>query len=81
MILLEPIAARQPVREQDQATWLESLSSLAVAHHYAGHPDRAEALNRRALEVDRRNAAHPRVALDLANIATTKVTLGKFAEA
>jgi tetratricopeptide (TPR) repeat protein len=79
--LLEPIAARRPSGEEDQATLLDSLSTLAVAHHYAGHPDRAEALNRRALEFDRRNATHPRVALDLANIATTKVMQGQFAEA
>ena len=81
--VLDPLMKIQPSGEEGMDTFLETLSAFAYAHHYVGHYQLAESLNRRALELDRQvhGESHPRVAYDLANIATIEVTLGKHAEA
>jgi serine/threonine-protein kinase len=81
--ILQPIVNRPPNGEEETINLLESLTALGVANHYLGHYDRAEAANRRALELDRKlhGDSHPRVATDLANIATTEMTLGHYPQA
>lgn len=80
---LQPIVDRSPEGEEGEVILSESLTALADAQQYSGRYETAEALNRRALELDRKlhGNAHPRVAEDLANIGTTEATLGHYPEA
>jgi serine/threonine-protein kinase len=80
---LEPLVSHPVQSRQGTVDLLESLTALAVAQQYSGNYSEADALNRRALDLDRRfnGPAHPRVGGDLGNLAATQATLGHFAEA
>ena len=56
---------------------------LANAHYYAGHLDTADALNRRALDIDRalHGDRHPSVADDLINLGASAFDRGRYREA
>jgi eukaryotic-like serine/threonine-protein kinase len=60
-----------------------AMTALANAHFYAGHHDRAEALNRQILEISRRlhGDRHPTVAHDLINLGATEYERGAYQEA
>lgn len=80
--LLSPLAARKLDGDQGEAILSESLDSLGTAQYQSGHFRDAEATFRRALEFDRkRGSRHPRVATDLANLATALSSKGDLAEA
>ncbi|HTE55054.1 MAG TPA: serine/threonine-protein kinase [Kofleriaceae bacterium] len=60
-----------------------SIGLLANAHFFLGHYAESDALNRRALALDRQNlgARHPDVASDLYNLGATQQASGNFQEA
>jgi tetratricopeptide (TPR) repeat protein/tRNA A-37 threonylcarbamoyl transferase component Bud32 len=78
MRLYERSAGSEPTQELAAA-----MTQLANAHYYAGHPDAADALNRRVLEIDRRlhGDRHPAVADDLINLGATEFDRGRYREA
>jgi len=61
----------------------DTLGLLAMAELYLGHEDNAEALNRRALEIDRKiyGENHPNVAADLINLGQLEDQSGRYAQA
>jgi serine/threonine-protein kinase len=61
----------------------DTIGLLANAEMYLGHYSESEALNRRALEVDRKiyGNNHPNVAMDLINLGQLESQLGRDAEA
>jgi serine/threonine-protein kinase len=60
-----------------------ALTELAGAHFYAGHMKESEALNRRALDLDRRlrGERHASVGHDLLNIGAIQFREGRYADA
>jgi eukaryotic-like serine/threonine-protein kinase len=80
--LLNTLVNRKLDGDQGDAILSESLDSLGTAQYQSGHWQEAEATYRRALEFDRkRGNSHPRVATDMANIATALSSKGDLAEA
>jgi tetratricopeptide (TPR) repeat protein len=81
--LLEPLSMRIPANSDDAAIVSDALQFLSVAKQYTGDADAAEALNRRALEMERKvyGDEHPRIAEALSNIATAEAAHGRFGEA
>jgi serine/threonine-protein kinase len=61
----------------------DSISELATAHYYFGHLSIADALDQRALAMDRQlyGAVHPRIADDLYNLGLIQHDLGHDADA
>jgi eukaryotic-like serine/threonine-protein kinase len=67
----------------DPAALTESLTALANAHSYIGDYSIADALDRRALEIDRQiyGPVHPHLADELNDLGTIQADLGNNAEA
>ncbi|HZJ56053.1 MAG TPA: serine/threonine-protein kinase [Myxococcaceae bacterium] len=90
-------AGRYPeaIRELDEAVRLQtdrpgleadlsaSLTELANCHFYTGQYAKADALNQKVLEVDRRlyGPHHPHVADDMINLGAVQLETGNYAEA
>jgi serine/threonine-protein kinase len=66
----------------DPTDLTESLSALANAHSYLGHYSVVDALDRRALEVDRQinGPVHPHLAEELSDLGGNEEILGHYAE-
>jgi serine/threonine protein kinase len=81
--ILEPLVQRAPANRDEEYTLSQSLQALGIAYQYTGHQDMAQAITQRSLELDRGlfGNDHPQVASDLANLASSRLTQGKFAEA
>jgi len=81
--VLDPVTRRLPLDDEGAVNLLDALSYLAVARQYEGDAEAAEALNRRALDLERKvyGSAHWRVAETLSNIGTREAYFGRFAEA
>jgi serine/threonine protein kinase/tetratricopeptide (TPR) repeat protein len=67
----------------ESADLAASVTELANTHFYAGHYEVCEALNRRALALDRKlhGDRHPMVSSDLFNLGAIQAELGHYAEA
>jgi len=61
----------------------ETLNDLADAHFYLGHYDISDALNKRALAIDRGiyGENHPRIGDDLHNLSQIEELRGKYSDA
>jgi len=81
--ILDPIGRLQATTDEERLNLREALTSLAVARQSKGQTNVALSLNRQVLELDRKwsGVSHPRVAIDLSNIATAEVAGEHFAEA
>jgi serine/threonine-protein kinase len=80
--LLGPVIEVPPSGKEGADVLIEALGALAVANQYSGHYDVAEELTRRVLALDRKTYgdSHPKVATDLANLATALLTAGRASE-
>jgi serine/threonine-protein kinase len=66
-----------------EADLADALTDLANVHFYAGDYEESEALNLRALDIDRRlyGERHPNLADGLINLGAIRLQLGRYAEA
>jgi tetratricopeptide (TPR) repeat protein len=81
--LLETLVRRPANNPEERVMLSDNLNALAFAYQNTGHYKDAEAVNRRALELDRtvHGDSHPKVAYDIFNIASINAVLGQYPQA
>src|SRR5262249_61243483 len=80
--VLEEAVKRQSGPATPTTDLAASLTELANSHFYAGHYDASDAVNQRALAIERQllGERHPRVADSLVNLGATQKEPGNYRE-
>jgi len=81
--VLEGAAQLQSTSSNPTLELATTLTELANSHFYAGHYDASDAVNRRALAIERQflGDRHPKVADSLVNLGATQKERGNYGEA